>query len=669
MKKINSIIFVIFLLLVSNVTSLTRGLNDEILNTIYVDDDNIEGPWDGSIEHPFRFIQDAIDFSEDDNKIMVFNGTYNGDIIVNKSITIEGENCQNTIIDASIDNWGVYIGSSCGLIADIHVHILGFTIKNSKNPYSGLWIRASNTVVENCILKNNEYSGIYLVENRNNSVRNCKFYNNGMGLDIFYSDENIVKNNIFNSEFGIYLNSDENTITDNTFIQCGIDYSSTCDNNTISNNTVNNKPLIFLDGKKNISIENAGQIICFDCKNITIQNIDVTNASIGIQLFYSEDCIIQSNELSNNWIGITMMYSHHNYIENNEMNNVLLSGIYAYVSHFNTFKKNAIEDFMNSGILLYYSWINEIQHNFIKSHYQSYGICIEYSSYNYVENNTISLCFKGIYQHFWCNHTYVINNTIHSCIYSGLGLWNCSHITYSNNRISKCEQAIELSDSDNILIEHNLILNNGWGIFSSSTLNYDISNNMIKNNSHVGILSDSSRGIISKNIFDDNWADNFINGPYQVLINKNDFINHNINLHFVRMNNKPDLIQWNSNYWEDWGVKIPRPILGMRFLPINIPIPLPVFKFDLNPSKVPFNDNEFEITNKTVYPSSHPSKQILEGNIPNISDRKKIETNNLVENSLIDYKHKITPYNETHNELEFVFSFLSNTHNEDIVIQ
>ena len=29
-------------------------------NTIYVDDDNISGPWDGTSEHPYRFIQQAI---------------------------------------------------------------------------------------------------------------------------------------------------------------------------------------------------------------------------------------------------------------------------------------------------------------------------------------------------------------------------------------------------------------------------------------------------------------------------------------------------------------------------------------------------------------------------------------------------------------------------------
>ena len=41
--------------------------------TIYVDDDNKGGPWDGSIEHPLQYIQDAIDVSSCDDVIVVFN--------------------------------------------------------------------------------------------------------------------------------------------------------------------------------------------------------------------------------------------------------------------------------------------------------------------------------------------------------------------------------------------------------------------------------------------------------------------------------------------------------------------------------------------------------------------------------------------------------------------
>ena len=60
MKKPICLIVVIFLLSLS----FTHGIvadESSFENTIYVDDDNTSGLWDGSIEHPYCYIQDGID--------------------------------------------------------------------------------------------------------------------------------------------------------------------------------------------------------------------------------------------------------------------------------------------------------------------------------------------------------------------------------------------------------------------------------------------------------------------------------------------------------------------------------------------------------------------------------------------------------------------------------
>lgn len=44
--------------------------------TVYVDDDNVNGPWDGSSSHPFRLIQDAVDYCVDGDTIWVMPGVY-----------------------------------------------------------------------------------------------------------------------------------------------------------------------------------------------------------------------------------------------------------------------------------------------------------------------------------------------------------------------------------------------------------------------------------------------------------------------------------------------------------------------------------------------------------------------------------------------------------------
>lgn len=44
--------------------------------TIYVDDDNVNGPWNGTWSNPFQSIQDGIDNASIGDTVYVFNGTY-----------------------------------------------------------------------------------------------------------------------------------------------------------------------------------------------------------------------------------------------------------------------------------------------------------------------------------------------------------------------------------------------------------------------------------------------------------------------------------------------------------------------------------------------------------------------------------------------------------------
>jgi hypothetical protein len=50
--------------------------------TIYVDDDNTDGPWDGTMEHPYQHIQDGVVAASDGDIIYVFSGEYYENIVV-----------------------------------------------------------------------------------------------------------------------------------------------------------------------------------------------------------------------------------------------------------------------------------------------------------------------------------------------------------------------------------------------------------------------------------------------------------------------------------------------------------------------------------------------------------------------------------------------------------
>jgi len=99
-------------------------LNLPAKHTIYVDDDNIQGPWNGSYEYPYQSISDGIMQATTNDMVFVFNGCYYETVHINKTIDLHGEQQNSTIID------GQYNGSVITITGD-YVDICGFTIRNS----------------------------------------------------------------------------------------------------------------------------------------------------------------------------------------------------------------------------------------------------------------------------------------------------------------------------------------------------------------------------------------------------------------------------------------------------------------------------------------------------------------------------------------------------------
>ncbi len=92
--------------------------------TLYVDDDNIFGPWDGSEDNPFRTISDAYNSSDPFGIIQVKNGTYTESLHISQAITILGEEKSVTTLKAQDTTTAITITAT-------HVNITGFTITNS----------------------------------------------------------------------------------------------------------------------------------------------------------------------------------------------------------------------------------------------------------------------------------------------------------------------------------------------------------------------------------------------------------------------------------------------------------------------------------------------------------------------------------------------------------
>ncbi len=153
----------------NEVTKIIQNILPASLNVIYIDDDNTDGPWDGSLDHPYQYIQDGIDNANSGDKIYVFNGTYYENVVIYLPLTVEGEDRDNTVINTMRQGTVVKITSN-------FVTFCRFTI---------------------------EYSGT-------NS--------NDAGISIHSEENHIAENNIVENNYGIIISGSNNTIIYNNFI-------------------------------------------------------------------------------------------------------------------------------------------------------------------------------------------------------------------------------------------------------------------------------------------------------------------------------------------------------------------------------------------------------------------------------------------------------------------
>ncbi len=202
-------------------------------DTIYVDDDNREGPWDGSKDHPFEQIQDALDYAKEGDTVFVNQGQYVGNIFVEKSVNLIGEQRDKTVIKSG--------KHTIWVLAD-DVTIMNFSIVNSSRYFSGIYVVSSDNKIVNNLIYNN-YDGVLLDNTNNNVICNNRIFRNyDRNVRIEFSDScKFFSNYIGSGGYGIYLwSSSENSIYDNVVDHCewGISLGDFCFGNTIYHNTL-----------------------------------------------------------------------------------------------------------------------------------------------------------------------------------------------------------------------------------------------------------------------------------------------------------------------------------------------------------------------------------------------------------------------------------------------
>ena len=210
------------------------------------------------IGQTYSNIQDAINAANESDTIHVHIGTYNENILIDKSLTLTSENKENTIIK------GGGSGHVIKITAD-YVNIYSFTIKDAigEGYDSIIMDKVQNCRIISNIIKNSD-DGIYFLDSHWNTISDNIIQDNDRnGIFTSFSDNNIFKNNlIYYNDKGIVIGSysDGNEIFDNDikgkqgYLQgIGIDIGTSTTGNIVYRNYLDD----FADNAKDLGTGNT----------------------------------------------------------------------------------------------------------------------------------------------------------------------------------------------------------------------------------------------------------------------------------------------------------------------------------------------------------------------------------------------------------------------------
>ena len=310
-------------------------------------------------------INDAVDAATDGDTILVKEGTYKENVVIENSITLIGNGSANTIIQGSGS------GNVVGIYSD-WVNISGFKIIESgpeSSQGAGIKVNANHNKVFNNTLQENG-NGIYVFRSQSNTINNNICSNNFVGICLGLSGNNIIENNTMSDNYrGIYISGDYNfinnntciinqfagivlagshdtTLTRNIFVRNGITIQGAnemyWDSHEIdTSNTVNGRPIYYYKNASGITIPaGAGQVILSNCTKMIIENQNLSFSFIGLSLGYSDNNTISLNTFSNNLqYGVSLWYSDDNSITDNNFTNNNYGMSIGWSDH-NTIKRN-----------------------------------------------------------------------------------------------------------------------------------------------------------------------------------------------------------------------------------------------------------------------------------------------------------------------------------------
>jgi len=402
----------------------------------------------------YTTIQDAINAPEtlDGHTIFVEEGKYYEHVIVNKSLSLVGENISTTIID------GNFTGNPITIVAS-HVNVTNFTVQEAWlgtwyifNGY-GIYMSAGTSYnnISHNIIANNLMYGIMLNASSHNIIYdNIVRDNNGSGLTMWSSHNNMIFNNtiedcglIIGGSGIVIVNSTENVVYDNIVLDNGglgialiiSGHNQLYNNNMAGNrynfemtgiskpdfnnsiemsNLVDGKHICCLQGVKNVVVDsqlNIATLYIIDSENITMKDLVLTKNGVGLFLWQTNDSRIENVTVSGNMQGVDITLCSNIRVCSCSITNNDNGGIYANCSLMCSISGNEIKANGDYGARIDYSSNVSISRNNITKT-RGDGIMIAYGGNNSISENTIAENFNGVRMFSAYDNKFYHNNFI-----------------------------------------------------------------------------------------------------------------------------------------------------------------------------------------------------------------------------------------------------------------
>lgn len=476
-----------------------------------------------TVPDDFPTIQEAVNNAIDGDTVFIRAGTYYEHVVINKTLSLIGENRTTTIVD----------GNRVGVVVNVArngVVVSGLTVRRSGSIYwenAGIFLgNVENCSISDNILTENSFAGLELSYSRSCNVFGNSFLSNGgVGVTLIGASFNNLSRNNFarNGWSALTLNEGAN-------------------NNIISKNIMTSNNLAVTGYCINLYRSN----------NNNIQENRITGDDNGIRAEYwsNFNAIFWNNITSNTYTDVSVeRYSDRNIISGN-----MISG-------------------SRIGVAVSNSRYTEICNNIITHNYGgdewNAGVRLQYAGNTIIHDNEIIDNWRGIVLYASSPFVSIHGNKV-SCNEYGIrvAMGGSSYVNVSGNYVANNRgYGIDVTGfgggggSDYATIARNLVVNNTFeavGLGIGSSYNTVIQNTMI-GNGHAGVTLErysNYNTIVQNNIVKNAYGICF--DLYTVCSTRNTIISNNIMDNAQQVRIAPGSVNvWNSiypsggNYWSD----------------------------------------------------------------------------------------------------------------------